>query len=192
MRTNYISRLLTAVAVVFLLGACKAEPEYSRNYQCHFIFYTQHHPQSVLYGILQNPGVFAKVSVEKRSGINHVLVAPNTGAADEDIALTSAIENDRIYYAMGANNALLIGCTTAMEGVAYDGQCPNCLEANTSTNFPLAWTDNGRALYCDKCKRTYNPNAGGVCTSGGGRALYKYRAYLNTGYDGTEILVASN
>lgn len=189
MNRHFIQRVL-AVMAVFVLCACNAENEYSRDYQCHFIFYPQHHPQSVLYGILQNPGVFARVSVQKQQGINHVIVVPNTGAKSENIALTTEIENNRITYLMGANNAIIIGCDTNMQPVAFDGQCRNCLENYSTTNYPLSWSDNGRTVTCAKCHRVYNLNANGTCSDG--KPLYKYRAFMSTGYDGTETVNAMN
>lgn len=192
--TSRLMQYIYMVSAVLMLVACKADSEYSRSYPCHFIFFTQHHSESVLNGILDNPGVFAKVSVQKKSGVNHVIVEPNTGGKSEDISLAgSAIENTQMVYAMGANNALLIGCDTNMKPVAFDGQCANCLETYSTSNFPLAWSDKGRKVACAKCGRVYDLNASGICVEGErGRALYQYRAYMGTGYDGTPTINVAN
>lgn len=197
MRT--ISKLLSMAAIVLSFMACKADSEYSRNYACHFVFYIQHghvtqnNEVSILNGILDNPGVFAKVSVKKLSGITHVIVAPNNGGKNEDIKLTTELENNQISYVMGANNALLVGCDTKMQAVAFDGQCANCLETYSTSNYPLTWSDNGRTVTCSKCGRVYDLNAEGICVKGDkGRALYKYRAFMATGYDGTTTLNVTN
>lgn len=147
------SKRISIIVIVLTFLACKADSEYSRNYACHFIFYTQHghvtqnKETSILNGILDSPGVFAKVSVKKLSGITHVIVVPNNGGKNEDIKLTTEVENNQITYSMGANNALLIGCDTNLQKVAFDGQCANCLENYSTSNFPLAWSDNDELLH---------------------------------------------
>lgn len=193
------SKWISIIVIVLTFLACKADSEYSRNYACHFIFYTQHghvtqnKETSILNGILDSPGVFAKVSVKKLSGITHVIVVPNNGGKNEDIKLTTEVENNQITYSMGANNALLMGCDTNLQKVAFDGQCANCLENYSTSNFPLAWSDNGRTVTCAKCGRVYDLNANGICVKGDkGRALYKYRAFMATGYDGTATLNVVN
>lgn len=191
-----MTRRLLCVAAALALAGCKAEEEYSSSYYCHFIFYTQHHPTSALASVTDNPGCFVRVAVVNKSGVNHVTVAHSYDDQTEDIALTNEVENNRISYSLGANNALLIGCTTTGEPRAYDGQCPYCLQNGSSTNYPLEWGGDKQSVACKHCSRTYSLNYAGACTyapdGGASPALLQYRVSKSTGYDGTPILVATN
>lgn len=188
--------LSLCAALATLLCSCNAEDQYSSSYYCHFVFYTQHHPTSALATVTANPGNFVRVSVTKKNGVNHIAVSNNYNSTTEDIALTSEIENNRITYSLGANNALLIGCTTTMEPRAYDGQCPYCLENGSSTNYPLTWGTDKQTVACKRCGRTFGLNYNGACTSspdgGASPSLLQYRVGNSTGYDGTEVLVVNN
>lgn len=179
-----------------MVSGCTAEDQYSKSYYCHFIFYTQHHPTSALATVTDNPGCFVRVSVNNKSGVNHITVTHSYDDQTEDIALTSEIENKQISYSLGAHNALIIGCTTTSEPRAYDGQCPYCLQNGSSTNYPLAWGSDKQSVSCSRCSRTYSLNYAGACTSspdgGPSPALLQYRIGKSTGYDGTTILTATN
>jgi hypothetical protein len=184
-------RLLSAIAMVTMLAACTTDEQYTRKYACSFTFYTGYHPTSILCGITANAGTFVWVTVGKSKGVNHVYVHRNDGGADEDWAMTTEIENNRLSYGnIGANNALIIGCTTAMEAKAYDRQCPYCLDNQSGVNYPLTWTDNGRFVECAKCGRKYDLNANGI--SSDGQRLLQYRVFVGAGYGGVEMLRVSN
>ncbi len=184
-------RFLPLVLLSVLLGACTGEEQYSTKYPCSFIFYTGYHPTSILNGITANAGTFVIVSAKRVNGLHHVYVSRNDGGADEDWSMTTEIENNRLSYDnLGANNALIIGCTTAMEPKAYDGQCKYCLENRSGVNHPLAWADGGRTVGCAKCGRKYDLNTNGVSTDG--YRLEQYRVMTGTGYGGAEVLRVSN
>lgn len=179
-----------------MLPGCDAENQYSSSYYCHFIFYTQHYPTSALANVTENAGNFVRVSVNKKNGVNHIAITHSYDSATEDIALTNEVENNRISYSLGANNALIIGCTTTLEPRAYDGQCPYCLENGSSTNYPLSWGSDKQSVECKRCSRTYSLNYNGACTSapdgGASRSLLQYRVSKSMGYDNTPILVVTN
>lgn len=184
-------RFLPLFLLLLLLGACSGEEQYTVKYPCNFIFYTGYHSTSILNGITTNAGTFVIVSAKRVNGLQHVYVSRNDGGADEDWSMTTEIENNRLSYDnIGANNALIIGCSTTMEPKAYDRQCPYCLENQSGVNYPLAWADDGRMVECAKCGRKYDLNANGVSTDG--HRLLQYRVMLGTGYGGAEVLRVSN
>lgn len=185
------------LTMALMLLACDAEDLYNSNYACSFTFYTQHHPESSLSSInTTNPGFFVWVTVKRSSsGLNTVYVYTNTGEEDDPISLTTEIENNRISYDnMGANNQLIIGCTTLNGLKAYDRQCPYCLDTFTGYSYPLEWTDNGASVECSNCGRVYSLNNEGMCTSGhdGTYRLLQYRIFFSTGYDNTTVLCVTN
>ena len=170
--------LLTSLSAPFLPTSCTSDGyRYSTEYPCNFTFYISYHPTSILSRVLDNPGLFVWVEVQKKAGVNHLMVHPNNGDGDEDIALTTEIENNRLYYDnMGANGQLIIGCTTFGEWRAYDRQCPFCLENTSNPNHPLTWTSNGQSVECGKCKRSYSLTTG---ISNDGERLKEYRIQSN-------------
>lgn len=185
MNRSTAATLLT-VALAGLLTACtETDNRFSTSYACRFMFNAQLHATSILTRVLDNPGMFARVKVEKRSGIVHLLVSPNTKDAEEDIALTTE-EESRVYQTInvGANQSIFIGCNTTGEWRAYDAQCPWCLENYSGNNYPLTWTS-GSVVECARCKRTYNLNYDGISTDGSRMLQYKVRS------NGTVITVTN-
>lgn len=169
--------LLTAIVCCFM--SCTNDSNlYTTSYLCRFMFRGDYHPTSLLTRVLDNYGMFVKVTVQKKSGITHLIVNPNSGDASEDIALTTEIESRFDYSYVGANQCIFIGCTTTGEWKAYDGQCPYCLENHTGTNFPLTWTNNGNSVECAKCKHTYNLNYDGISPDDDTRML-QYKVSTN-------------
>ena len=66
----------------------------------------------------------------------------------ETIILSTAKENYANYTYLGAGNdpkdarknGFIMGLTNFSGPVAWDRQCPNCLEQYGGTNYPLEWT----------------------------------------------------
>ena len=171
MRIRLLTMTLAAAAALLFAACNKAEDRYSTAYACNFVFRADYHPTSILTRVLDNPGLFARVTVQKKSGIYHITVVPNSGDAQEDIPLTTEIENRYNYDNIGANKSLIIGCTTTSEWRAYDSQCPYCMENYAGVNFPLSWADNGQAVTCARCSRKYNLTYG---ASTDGHRLLEY------------------
>ena len=169
---------ISVVACTLTLMACASDGyRYSTQYPCNFTFYVSYHPTSILSRVLDNPGLYVWIEVQKKSGVNHLMVHPCNGDGDEDIALTTEIENSRLNYnSMGANGQLIVGCTPFGEWRAYDRQCPYCLENKSSLSFPLTWTKNGQSVECGKCNRVYNLSSG---ISDDGQRLVEYRVQTN-------------
>jgi hypothetical protein len=172
-----------------LLLSCEGENQYNTQYPCSFVFHAQYHITSRLTLCLNNPGEFVIVSTQLRKGVTHLIVSPNNGQEDEDIPLTTAIENERTNYQnMGAGGSLIIGFATVGELRAYDRQCPNCLQEFGGHNYPLTWADRGLHVSCSRCHRIYDLNGFiPVCTNGqeGDRPLLQYKP----SYDGQRLYV---
>lgn len=178
--------LTLAAGAALLLAACeKGENRYSMDYPCNFIFRADYHRTSILARVFDNPGMFVCVKVQRKSGITHIIAEPNTGAENEDIALTTEIENRYNYDNIGADKSLIIGCSTTNEWRAYDRQCPYCLANNSSVTFPLTWADGGQAVTCARCGRKYN------LTYGASADGYRLLEYVPR-YDGNVLTVRNN
>ena len=166
----------------FIFFSCEAESNISHNYRCNFIFDTSLHPLPCqLTGILGNPGHFCKVESEFMGGVRHLKTTRNYDGSTEDVILRTEKES-QVTLALGANNCIIIG-TSSYENrlIAYDGQCPNCLEEYGGTRYPLTWQNNGLQLHCAKCGRSYDVNNGVVTSDNGGKQLLNYYA----AFDGT-------
>lgn len=168
-----------------LLAACTAEPRFSTQYPCSFVFYASSHLNSALTLAVGNAGQFCIVEPQLKNGVTHLILTPNTGTWTKDqtdVPLVTAIENDRLSYdRMGANKRLIIGASKFNGLRAFDGQCPNCLANGSTTNRPLSWADKGQLLECQKCGVKYNPNAEGIPLNGQDDTprLIEYRAEYN-------------
>lgn len=118
----------------------------------------------------------------------------------ETIILTTAKENYTNYSYLGAGNdpkdarknGFIMGLTNLSGPVAWDRQCPNCIEQYGGTNYPLEWTGNRQSVICDKCKRIYSLEYGTI-TSGrkskSDKPLMQYR--ITYGGKGTDIYVGN-
>ena len=136
------------------------------------------------------------VSAKKVNGAWNIYSTLNDGKNQtETIILSTAKENYANYTYLGAGNdpkdarknGFIMGLSNFSGHVAWDRQCPNCLEQYGGTNYPLEWTGNRQSVICDKCKRIYSLENGTI-TSGGksknDKALMKYIVdYHGTGSD---------
>ena len=182
------SLLLSTVIAGGMLCSCAAdENEYTKDYQCYFVFDTSVHNTSLINNCV-NPlssGVFCMVSQTPKNGVRYINVQLNDGKTNESVAITTEIET-RQSCILGASNGLVIGCSTLNDAklYAYDRQCPNCLQ-----NYlykPLQWTNNGQWLTCTTCNRCYDLNNSGYVVSGdAGVKLLRYPAT----YTGTTLVV---
>ncbi|MBQ7421536.1 MAG: hypothetical protein IJV27_05310 [Prevotella sp.] len=170
---------LWLISAIFLfLYACKGEEQISRDYLCRFAFNYQLHPTSKILTAVNSPGYFVWVTIARSNGIVHVLVHPADGSGDEDNALTTDKEN-YITYELGAYNGIFIGCTNFGGPVAYDRQCPNCLETYGTVNYPLTWVESKPMFVeCTNCHRTYSLETG--APNEGGKRLMQYIVSRNS------------
>lgn len=179
-------KLLAFVSILLFLSCSNAEEQYTTSYPCYFVFRTDLHPVNILSRVVNNPGVFVKVTVTA-GDVVRLLLSPNTGEADETVNITTAEEKryGNGYTNVGANQSLIIGTTTTNELRAYDAQCPFCLASYGGMSYPLTWATNKQNVYCANCKRTYMLNSDGV--SDDGHRMLQYRIT----YDGTAIVVSN-
>lgn len=118
----------------------------------------------------------------------------------ETIILSTAKENYANYTYLGAGNdpkdarknGFIMGLSNFSGPVAWDRQCPNCLEQYGGTNYPLEWTGNRQSVICDKCKRIYSLENGTISSGGKSKSdkpLMQYR--VTYGGKGTDIYVGN-
>jgi hypothetical protein len=150
---------------MLLLCSCDAENSISTKYPCQFYFKSQYHPGTSLETALNGTGVYTMVSAKKVNGAWNIYSTLNDGKNQtETIILTTAKENYTNYTYLGAGNdpkdakknGFIMGLTNLSGPVAWDRQCPNCLEQYGGTNYPLEWTGNRQSVICDKCKRNHH------------------------------------
>ena len=178
-----MASIVMLFACTYMLASCGAENSISRKYPCQFIFKTQYHTGTSIETALNNPGNYTFVSAKKVNGIWHIYSTLNDGKNHtEDIALTLATENYANYSYLGAGsdtkdatkNGFILGTTNFNGAVAWDRQCPNCINQYNSTNFPLEWTGNRQSVICSKCNRTYALETGAITSGDKGEALMRY------------------
>lgn len=180
---HYIYVCVAVVAAVGMTACGDTYDEYSTKYPCAFTFDTRNHPTSLLTLVLgNNPGAYVRVDVSLYNGIHRLDISSNNGRDSERVDITTDKENYQIGN-VGADNSIIVGCSTFNGLRAYDGQCPNCLENFSGNSFPLEWTDNGQAVTCAVCGRRYELNYDGRADEG--RALLQYRVT----YDGAVLSV---
>lgn len=167
-----------------LLSGCEAEDLYSTRYPCRFIFNTQLHSTSKICTALTSYDEFVYVTVSASNGIYQVKATDRKNQT-ETTKLTTAKEtyaySSGIY--LGANNGFILGLTNFNGPVAWDRQCPNCIDTYGNTDFPLSWSDtNVFEVKCAKCGRSYSLETGAITSGGKGEALMRYRvSYGGTG-----------
>lgn len=174
-----MKNIIKAIIVSMAFVACDSgEERYSREYLCQFTFDMSMHSTSALTRCIDNPSMFVRVDVKKENGIFALYIYPNSGNDNERILLRTDPEIYKMGQ-VGANNSIIVGCSNFNGLKAYDSQCPNCLEAYTGISYPLAWTDNGQAVSCAKCKRKYQLNSDGITDNGLRMLEYRLRVELD-------------
>ncbi len=169
--------LMVAVAVMAALCACGGESSVSRRFPCHFTFYTEWHPTSMIVTSLGTYNYYVRISMTPNNGAYIVNVADSKGKK-EQTRLTNDLENlafsSGIYLGAGAAKGFLIVGMTNFNGyVAWDGQCPNCATGYT-TRYPLEWTDNATTVVCNTCHRKYSLETGAILSGNKGDRLMSY------------------
>jgi len=179
-----MKRLLTLCLCVMMLACDDAENSIYRDHPCYFIFDTTLHPMPChLTEAMGNTGHFLIVCSRMVGGLRHIVTTRNYDQQQEDVTLTTQKENNTRCL-LGAGNSIIIG-RSSYTGLlmAYEGQCPNCLDDYGGSSYPLTWSQNGQQLNCAHCRRSYDVNNGVVAQGEGGRQLYTY----NAAFDGSII-----
>lgn len=179
-------RLLFVGVVVLTMAACKAEQEYDMSNPVGFTFKTDLHATSLIARMIENSNTFLIIDAERNKGVVTLKITSNHGEK-ETITLSTDRENYSVV-AMGANNSIVVGCIfgysldqtdNLFTYVAYDRQCPACLDQYTGTDFPLSFAAGGLKMECAKCGRTYSLISGG--NSEDGHRMKTYHARYNKG-----------
>lgn len=185
---SFYGRRLWVCLFCFILFSCGSDDfEYEKRYACYFTFDCGIHQGTALQNCLNSvsPGLFCMVWQD--AGLTRHIQMQLYNGKTEDVALTTEMENRRPCE-LGANNGLVIGCSTLYNGqlYAFDRICPNCEE--TGLFKALQWENNGLWLKCPKCERVYDLNNNGFIVKGeSGKKLMRYRA----SYDGSVLLVGN-
>ena len=140
----------------WLLAACSADEEYS-THACRFSYNNMIH--------------------------NYLVFENSAGLKSEKVETAEEVE---AKFILGLNNGIIVGFQTlntegASRGfVAYDVQCPNCVNRTNNTanpNYRVTMENSGIAT-CSKCGKKYDMNNGGIILNGeeGDRGLDKYVA----------------
>ena len=175
-----------------LLSSCEAEDTISRKFACQFTFMTQNHAGNTLEVALNGFGTYTFVSAAYKNGIWHIYSSPNDGTnKTEDISITAANEKQYTNSTnLGANNGIIIGHTNFSGMVAYDRQCPNCIDQYGGTNYPLEWdSTNRQKVTCKKCHRTYELEYGSISDGEKGSRLMQYLITYSANTTGTGMVI---
>lgn len=156
-------------ATLMLLASCGGEEQISHDYLCRFTFNKQYDPTSKIITAVNSPGYFVWIEMSRQNGIWHIKVHPADKSGDEDIVLTT-VEENYVSYELGAYNGIILGCTNFSGPVAYDRQCPNCIQNTGLFNAPLSWSDKYMEVKCNRCGRTYSLETG-ACPQGSPRLM---------------------
>ena len=163
------------------LVSCTADQsEYEYRYPCRFRFNTLTHNGSELKACV-NPmssGLFCFVRKESINDVQHYIVSLY-GKAEERNNPINTYEEKYPESRLGANNGLVIGCSTLNNGelYAFDLCCPKCLDE--SIYKMMTWDKSGQNVKCPRCGRSYNLNNGGFEDTGKEGKLMRYHAYFN-------------
>lgn len=175
--------------VVIAFTGCN-DDRISRTYPCRFVLYAQYHTPCKVLTAVTSIGYPVKVSVFKNSNGSYRVEMTDENGAKESQTLTTQIEtyaySGGIY--MGANNGIIV-CENTYDAtpVAYDAQCPNCIDAYGSAGYPLSWTSNKMQVKCAKCNRIYDLNYGSIISGNDGDRLMEYAVT----YDGNRLYIGN-
>ena len=181
--------LLGMLLGFLFFSSCSTDDfEYENKHQCYFTFDCGIHPGTSLQSCLNpmSPGLFCMVW-KKESSVPRIIQMQLYNRQTEDVVLTTEKEN-RYPCTLGANNGLVIGCSTLDNGqlYAFDRICPNC--EKTGLFKALQWENSGLWLKCPQCERAYDLNNHGFIVKGEkGDKLMRYRASY-----GNNVLMVGN
>jgi len=194
-----MKRILSILTVI-LLCACTTESQYNTQYPCNFVFITQLYPTSKLTAAVKNVGEFVIVYPSVMNGNYSLHVIPNNGTDEEVVNIVGGVleieQLNQRYSNMGSRNRLVIGLSTYGALRAYDCQCPNCIREFGKEKYAMTFSDNGKFLFCSKCKRKYDINTvnGPVVENAkeNDLSLIEYRIFFPTAISGYECLHVHN
>jgi hypothetical protein len=172
------------LSVVCLLTSCKADDEYSKH-PCRFLYDNMIHNDATLASAMDahSRGVFCMISENTRAGVRYLVFENSAGMTSQQVETAQEVE---AKFILGLNNGIIVGFQTLnTDGgsggfVAYDVQCPNCVNRGHNTvnpSYRITMENSGIAT-CGKCGKKYDMNNGGIVLNGeeGDSGLDKYVA----------------
>ncbi len=176
---------------IILLSWCGcAQDRISRTYPCRFVLYVQYHNPCKALTAVTTLGYPVKVSVYKNSNGSYRVAMTDQNGNTENQTITTQLEtyaySSGIY--LGASNGIII-CENSYDAnpVAYDAQCPNCIDKYGSLGCPLSWSTKSMQVKCSKCNRVYDLNTGSILSGDNGDRLLEY----GVTYDGNRLYVGN-
>lgn len=160
----FLKNMLLVGFFLTMLTGC-ADDRISRKFPCRFTLYTTYHNPCMILTAITSANYPVMVSVKKNSnGLVQIYETDRTGK-QEVLNVTNEVESraysDGIY--LGANNSIIV-CQESYDAkmVAYDGQCPNCINENSNRNYPLQFYGTAMQVKCSRCGRIYSLDYGSV------------------------------
>lgn len=178
---NLFLPLSRGIEGVLLLGgleggftSCDTETMFTK-YPCYLVLDNSLHQDPTLASAMNamSPGVFC--TIYDNEAKQQYQFTNNYGTST--VSTFNGIDKRRTR-ALGMNNALIVGFGALTgEFYAYDRECPVCFDpqAVPVRSKPLTIGSDGQAT-CPVCKRRFDMNNGGNCTTEGGvSGLRRYR-----------------
>ncbi len=188
------SWLIALWAAVVILSSCKTDNMYT-TWPCRFAYNNAEHLDATLNTALDinTPGIFCLITEGMKGQQKCLFFSNNYGLSSYQPE--TYLEQDA-KYVLGLNNGIIVGHANALyndfgncQFVAYDQQCPNCVDATgdkINPVFRVIMSQSGIAT-CSKCGRKYNLNNGGIimnAESENEKSLQRYRQASTTGPNG--------
>ena len=151
-------------------------------------------------------GIFCIISETTHAGRKFVVFENSNGSSSEQ---PESEEEKMAKFILGLNNGIIVGFQTLINEpnggffqtlinepnggfVAYDLQCPNCVRRDNNTLTPTyrLTIDSKGIATCQKCKKTYDMNNGGIVQNGeeGDTGLAKYLGRTMGPYDFVSVV----
>ena len=169
--------------------------EYS-TWPCRFAYNNLIHQDATLAASMSDAsrGIFCIISETTHAGRKFVVFENNNGSSSEQ---PESEEEKMAKFILGLNNGIIVGFQTLINEpnggfVAYDLQCPNCVRRDNNTLTPTyrLTIDSKGIATCQKCKKTYDMNNGGIVQNGeeGDTGLAKYLGRTMGPYDFVSVV----
>lgn len=185
---RHLLKVIAFVAAAVCMVACgdDVSGEYNTDTRVYFAFNAGLHPGNALWTAIQ-PGSSLQFAMVSKNSRTNVHITDQNGH-QTDVTVTTEIEAGQSYE-LGVYNGLVIGRDANHELYAFDRQCPNCRRETGLVKYALQWTNNGQALKCTHCGRSYDLSLSGGTPDSTGRKLDRYHASYN---ESSQILIVSN
>ncbi len=180
LRTFSYAKIIGPLLALLLTAAgCGGDELYSNDYRCDFRFNTAVHNNTLIQQVVNPlvPGYYVMIGQTTRGGVRQVTLRLG-GGATETVPITTAEELLHVPI-LGAGGTIVVGHSYHYGLLAFDGQCPNCLQETGNARHPLAFGAAGWQMTCARCGRAYDLNERGVVVKGPkGRKMMEYVARL--------------